>query len=78
MLVVKGTVPANTFGTNLVTDEFILPADSCVWQSGDFTPNGGYEISDVFFILGGTEVVVSNAELGHIGKSGRFVQYTAT
>ena len=77
MLTVQGTVPANTFGTHAATVVFVLPADRCTWtQTANAT--GGYDITNVYFQRGSAaQVAVSNAELGVIGKSGRFVKITA-
>ena len=75
MYVIQGTLPATTFGANLVTDVFILPADACVWQVSP-DASGGYTLSNVYYVQGTTETLVSNAQLGHVGKSGRFVKST--
>ena len=55
----------------------IHPADRCTWTQNNMTPGGpaeSYVISNVeFYGLGTSPVPVTNAQLGYIGKSGRFV-----
>ena len=74
MMVIKGNVPTDTFGTHAATVEFILPADACVWTQ--VSSGNGYEITGASYILNGAAVAISNPDLGVIGKSGRFVQIT--
>jgi hypothetical protein len=74
MMVVKGTVPTNTFGTHAASVEFMLPADNCVWSQ--VASGNGYEIAGASYILNGAAIAISNPALGVIGKSGRFVQIT--
>lgn len=60
--------------SNTSLDTFIFPADRCRWRV-DADAAGGYEIHDAQFYPGnGAPVSITNAELGYIGKSGRFVQ----
>ena len=78
MMVLQGTLPANTFGTstNLATDVLHLPADRCTWTSSAAT-GGGYKIDKAYLILGAgstSTATISNPKLGFIGKSGRFVE----
>lgn len=76
MMVIKGTLPADSFGvgTNLVTDEYILPADACSWQQE--SSGNGYTIANAYFMLNGSAVAISSPAMGVIGKSGRFVEIT--
>lgn len=65
MMVIRGTLggTANT----------ILPADRCSWIQAVDT-NGGYNVGTVLFydgVVAGASVTAAN--LGFIGKSGRFV-----
>ena len=77
MMVIKGTVAANTFGTHLATVVFNMPATHCTWAQVT-NSTGGYDINNAVFVHGeGTETAIVNPELGFIGKSGRFVQITA-
>jgi hypothetical protein len=75
MMVIKGTIPADTLGNNLVTDLLHLPADTCAWTSSPRS-GGGYQIDKAFFIYphGTGSVIITNPTLGYIGKSGRFVE----
>ena len=50
----------------------IYPADLCTWVQTDV--DGGYTISTVEFYGTGSAVAVTGADLGFIGKSGRFVK----
>ena len=66
-------IPANT--------NHIFPADRCVWTQ-NAAAGGGYNITTVRYFPGVTltgstsnnHVVVDTAQLGYIGKSGRFVE----
>ena len=75
MYVIQGTLPANTFGANLVTDVITMPAESCVWQISP-AANGGYSISNVYYTQAAADIVVSSAQLGSVSKTGRFVKHT--
>ena len=77
MMVIQGTVPTNTFGTHAATVVFHLPADRCVWTQTVPTDGRGYDIVNAHVITATANVAISNAELGYIGKSGRFVKITA-
>ena len=77
MMVVRGTVPANTFGTHAANVVFHLPADRCVWTQVDNGGSAGYDIANARVFTATAEVAVSSPELGYIGKSGRFVKITA-
>lgn len=69
MLVIK-TANGNTY-----------PAESCVWRTAQVA-NGGYQLTHLDIgsptvATGGTPTAApAGAELGYIGKSGRFVAYT--
>ena len=59
------------------------PADRCVWQTSQIPNRNGYEVHDVVFYTGATNatnapvtIQLDDAELGYIGKSGRFVKIT--
>ena len=86
-LVVRGTVngsfPDSGFADG---DTRIFPGDRCVWEQidtvdADSNPTGGYSIDNVSFVGlthvsgGGTGryVLLTDAVLGFIGKTGRFV-----
>jgi hypothetical protein len=75
MYVIQGTLPANTFGSNLVTDIIMLPAESCVWQISAAV-NGGYSINSVYYTQANADVLVSAAQFGSVSKTGRFVKHT--
>jgi len=77
MYVIQGTLPADHFGvtTNLVTDVYTIPAESCVWTVAA-NAAGGYSIADVYWTVGATNIVVSAAQLGHVSKTCRFVKHT--
>ena len=85
MMVIQGTVSTTITNTNAFVsgDTRIFPADRCVWEQVDDT-TGGYSIDNVAFVglthstVGGTNVTgryiqLTAAQLGYIGKSGRFV-----
>jgi hypothetical protein len=75
MYVIQGTLPANTFGSNLVTDIITLPAESCIWQISA-AANGGYSINNVYYTQAAADVLVTAAQLGSVSKTGRFVKHT--
>ena len=53
----------------------IYPADRCTWRQDPGENNQGYIVhSAQFFGLGTTATVLHDAQLGYIGKSGRFVE----
>ena len=72
MMVIRGTIPANTLGNNLVGDLLHLPADRFAWTTSAAT-GGGYKIDKAFLIHSTANVTITNPELGFIGKSGRYV-----
>ena len=79
MMVIRGTAASNTAG--VPTDaNTMFPADRCSWIQGDAPDGNGYVVSSVFFYpgAGGTnsDVSITGAVLGYIGKSGRFVAIT--
>ena len=49
MMVIKGTIPANTLGNNLVGDVLHLPADRCAWTTSAASASG-YQIDKAFLI----------------------------
>lgn len=61
MLVIKDTA----------TDT-IYPAETCTWV--EISVAGGYDIGTVKTYISGTAVAIAAAELGYLGKSGRFVK----
>ena len=82
-MVIQGTVSGTFTGSGFADgDTRIFPADRCVWEQVD-DATGGYSVQNVDFVglthtPGGTPttgryVSVTNAQLGFIGKSGRFV-----
>jgi hypothetical protein len=76
MMVIRGTVAANTLANNLVGDVLHLPADRCAWTVSAAT-GGGYKIDKAFLIHSTANVAITNPVLGYIGKSGRFVEIAA-
>jgi hypothetical protein len=62
MLVIKDTA-TNT----------IYPAETCTWVEIPST-GSGYDIGTVKTYISGTAVAIAAAELGYLGKSGRFVK----
>ena len=73
MMVIKGTIPANTLGNNLVGDILHLPADRCAWTLSASSASG-YQVDNAFLIHSTGNVTIVNPTLGYIGKSGRFVE----
>jgi len=73
MMVIKGTIPANTLGNNLVGDILHLPADRCAWTLSASSASG-YKVDKAFLIHSTGNVTIVNPSLGYIGKSGRFVE----
>lgn len=80
MMVINGTVAAWVGAGPTNGNTFNIPADRCVWTQED--DERGYSVSDVHFVglthsssgsTTGSYVAVTNAKLGFIGKSGRFV-----
>lgn len=50
------------------SNNMIYPADRCVWN---YDEDG--EITFVTYHNGSNEIILEEAELGYIGKSGRFI-----
>ena len=75
MMVIQGN-PATAIGDLATTETGIFPADRCSWRQTTNT-SGGYDLADAQYLNGTTLVSLNNAELGYIGKSGRFVKITA-
>ena len=76
MMVIRGTLASAYEGipTGQVHN---FPADRCVWSQSYNATEDQYQITGARFI-GSTAPAASitNAELGYIGKSGRFVAIT--
>ena len=83
MMVIRGIVDTTITSAGFASgDTRIFPADRCVWEQVDDT-TGGYSIDNVSFVglthtPGGTPtagryILLTDATLGYIGKSGRFV-----
>ena len=51
----------------------IYPAEFCTWVQTE-GQGGGYDITTVKTYITGTETAIASAELGFLGKSGRFVK----
>lgn len=69
------TIIINNFNVVDTTpaEEYIWPADRCRWRVAQDI--NGYEIHNAQFYPGNAAPVnIANAELGYIGKSGRFVK----
>ena len=86
MMVIQGTVDGTFTETGLADGDIrIFPADRCIWAQittvdSDSNPTGGYSIDDAAFIGlthssagNGSYIPLTSAQLGYIGKSGRFV-----
>ena len=71
MMVIMGssTLPGGTARIS------IHPADRCTWTQTAASA-GGYAIADAEFYpaIGTAPIAITNAQLGFIGKSGRFVE----
>ena len=80
MMVIQGTVSGTWTNTGFDDgDTRIFPADRCVWSQVD-DATGGYSIDNATFVglthsntTTGRYVILTDAQLGFIGKSGRFV-----
>ena len=85
MMVIRGTITssdeAGAIGLN-ANETHIFPADRCIWSQTAAPNRNGYLIGTVRFFPGApltgaasnNHVVVDNAQLGYIGKTGRFVE----
>ena len=51
MMVIRGTIAANTLANNLVGDVLHLPADRCAWTTSAVAA-GGYKNDKAFFMSG--------------------------
>lgn len=51
----------------------IYPAETCTWVQTE-GQGGGYDVTTVKTYITGTEIAIAAAELGYLGKSGRFVK----
>ena len=86
MMVIRGTVNITITNAGFASgDTRIFPADRCVWSQVDDS-TGGYSIDNASFVglthtpggsgageATGRYVLLTDAQLGYIGKSGRFV-----
>ena len=84
-MVIRGTITSATeagaIGLN-ANETHIFPADRCIWSQTPGPDSRGYLIGTTRFFPGApltgsssnNHVVVDNAQLGYIGKSGRFVE----
>ena len=82
MMVIRGSL-ATAFQGIPATQVHNFPADRCVWSQSYVGTENAYRITGArFFGHGGgatnppAAAVIQNAELGYIGKSGRFVPIT--
>ena len=85
MMVIQGTIStqaeADAIGVSINVPH-IFPADRCVWTTTPGVNGVGYLVSTVRFFPGApitgaasnNHVVIGDAQLGYIGKSGRFVE----
>ena len=77
MMVIRGTLAAAAHGITANTPH-LFPADRCVWSQVAGVNRVGYQISTAFFFpgagTGNDGTVIQDAQLGYIGKSGRFVE----
>ena len=85
MMVIRGTITTTTEAAAIgvpANAPHIFPADRCVWTQTAAPNQQGYLIGTVRFFPGApltgsastNHVVVDNAQLGYIGKTGRFVE----
>ena len=85
MMVIRGMITSQTEADAVgipINETHIFPADRCVWGQTAGPDNRGYLVSTVRFFPGApitgaasnNHVVIDNAQLGYIGKSGRFVE----
>ena len=83
MMVIRGTVDTTITQAGFASgDTRIFPADRCVWEQVD-DATGGYSITNASFVglthtpgatpAQGRYILLTDAQLGFIGKSGRFV-----
>ena len=83
MMVMRGTVDTTITQAGFASgDTRIFPADRCVWSQVD-DADGGYSIENASFVglthtpganpTSGRYILLTDATLGYIGKSGRFV-----
>ena len=76
MMVIRGSLAA-AFEGIVETQIHNFPADRCVWSQSYNATQNQYQITGArFFGNGTTSAAIQNAELGYIGKSGRFVPIT--
>ena len=74
MMVIRGTTPSTGNAPGFAPDtQYILPAENCIWTQSP-AADGGYSIGGVSYIhTNGAAEPLTNATLGFIGKTGRFV-----
>ena len=76
MMVIRGSL-ATAYEGIPATQVHNFPADRCVWSQSYNANERSYTITGArFFGTAAPAAVISNAELGYIGKSGRFVPIT--
>ena len=76
MMVIRGSL-ATAFEGIVATQIHNFPADRCVWSQSYDANAREYTITGArFFGNGASSAPISNAQLGYIGKSGRFVPIT--
>ena len=78
MLAIRGTTGSSGNPPGFTADtEYVVPAERCIWTQVSVAGNSNYRIENVNYIhANGSAEPLSNAELGIIGKSGRFVGFT--
>ena len=78
MMVIRGTSSLPEGGGTAVARVNIHPADRCTWTQSDAPDGNGYVIANAWFYPGaggaGSDLAITDPELGFIGKSGRFVR----
>ena len=77
MMVIRGTLGTAYEGLVAAPNVHNFPADRCVWSQSYNANTRQYVITSARF-FGNTApgAPIQNAELGYIGKSGRFVAIT--
>lgn len=81
MLVIQGTLSQAERRTlfddnNLIGDvTAIFPADRCIWEVPTYDGDN-YTLGAASVVAADREFLIANAQLGFIGKTGRFVGFT--
>ena len=77
MMVIRGALGTAYDGVTATPDVHNFPADRCVWSQSYNANTRQYTITSArFFGITAGGAAITNPELGHIGKSGRFVPIT--